>query len=219
MAEDHGLDRPLGRSLDPLPEESLGGYLLRLSHRLRLSPMQLARLTGSVKRPASTVLSRRLLLDLDTNTFARATRLTETEGERLTLRPWADRYPPISRSLAAVKSFDSWLFNDSPRYCPQCLAGDGTPVQQKYGGPWKKVWLLPIAFLCPDHLTFLRHGCPRNHQGHRVTPLFAGVKHVDLHPAECRLPDTGINHGPGLARTPCRTRLDRLSGTELPPAP
>ena len=29
---------PLPRSLDPLPEEALPGYLLRLAHRLGLTP-------------------------------------------------------------------------------------------------------------------------------------------------------------------------------------
>ncbi|WP_331747870.1 TniQ family protein (plasmid) [Streptomyces sp. NBC_00984] len=115
--------------------------------------------------------------------------------------------------------FDSWLFNDSPRYCPRCLAGDGSTVQQKYGGPWKKVWQLPIAFLCPDHRAYLHHGCPRKHETSRVTPLFAGAKHVGLHPAECRLPEPGIKHEPGFTHTPCRVRLDRRSNSGPGPSP
>ncbi|WP_051853140.1 TniQ family protein [Streptomyces aureocirculatus] len=210
--------RPLGMSLEPLAGESLNGYLLRLAYRLHLEPNRLTRLLGCGSTPETRV-SRRLHLDLRTNAFARATRLTEAEGEYLTLRPWADRYPPISRSLTAVKAFDSWLFNDSPRYCPQCLAGDGSTVQQEYGGCWKKVWQMPIASLCPDHLSFLHHGCPRNHEIRRVTPLFAGAKHAGLHPAECRLPDPGIKHEPGFTRTPCRVRLDRRSSSGPGPNP
>lgn len=34
---------PLPRSLEPLPDESLPGFLLRLTHRLDLTPHQLAR--------------------------------------------------------------------------------------------------------------------------------------------------------------------------------
>ncbi|MGW4995436.1 TniQ family protein [Streptomyces mirabilis] len=205
-------------SLEPLAGESLNGYLLRLAYRLHLEPNRLTRLLGCGSASEKGV-SRRLHLDLRTDAFARATRLTEDEGEQLTLRPWADRYPPISRSPAAAKVFDSWLFNDSPRYCPRCLAGDGSTVQQKYGGPWRKVWQLPIAFLCPDHLSFLHHGCPRNHEPSRVTPLFAGAKHADLHPAECRLPNPGIKHEPGFTHTPCRVRLDQRSNSGSAPSP
>ena len=37
---------PLPRSLDPLPAESLPGYLLRLAHRLGLAPARIMQLTG-----------------------------------------------------------------------------------------------------------------------------------------------------------------------------
>jgi len=37
---------PLGRSLLPIPGESLPGFLLRLSCRLHLAPARLAELTG-----------------------------------------------------------------------------------------------------------------------------------------------------------------------------
>ena len=37
---------PLPRSLDPLPDESLPGYLLRLAHRLGLAPARVMQLTG-----------------------------------------------------------------------------------------------------------------------------------------------------------------------------
>src|SRR6266496_3832740 len=77
--------RPLARSLDPFEGESLGGYLLRLSCRLCLSPIRLARQIVSPK----TRLSRSLLLDLDVAAFAHATRLTAGEAAALTLIPWA----------------------------------------------------------------------------------------------------------------------------------
>ena len=37
---------PLPRSLDPLPDESLPGDLLRLEHRLGLAPARIMQLTG-----------------------------------------------------------------------------------------------------------------------------------------------------------------------------
>ncbi|MFJ9032048.1 TniQ family protein [Streptomyces sp. NPDC102274] len=164
---------PLPCSLDPLPGESLSGFLLRLAHRLQISPMRLARLTGSIRRPTDSVLGRRLLLDLDISRFAQATRLTEDEAAELTLRPWKNRYPPITRALVSRDprgTREDWLFNNFPRYCPECLAGDGSPVQQQYGGTWKKIRHLPIAFICPTHEVFLKHGCQRPHELQRTLP-------------------------------------------------
>ncbi len=44
---------PLPRSLDPLPDEVLPGYLLRLAHRLDRTPARILQLTGSrAGRPA-----------------------------------------------------------------------------------------------------------------------------------------------------------------------
>ncbi len=180
--------RPLARSLDPLTGESLGGYLLRLACRLHLTPIKLARRTGC----AGTQLSRRLLLDLDVAGFARAARLTFDQTAALTLVPWADRYPPIARSqdIARPTRVDSWLFSDAPRYCPQCLAGDGSPIQLQYGGPWKKIWHLPISFACTGHRVFLRQDCPRTHPPQPETwRLIARPADSTLHPAQCRQDD------------------------------
>lgn len=46
-----GEPSPLPRSLDPLPDEALPGYVLRLAHRLGLSPARVLRLTGSPGSP------------------------------------------------------------------------------------------------------------------------------------------------------------------------
>jgi hypothetical protein len=124
----------VGRSLDPLSGESLNGFLLRLAHRLCLSPVQLGRWIGCGCAP----LSRRLLFDLDTGAFAAAARLSPDEAATLTLAPWADRYPPVARALTLRTAQAEWLVNTMPRYCPQCLAGDGSPVQEQHGGRWKR---------------------------------------------------------------------------------
>jgi hypothetical protein len=201
--------RPLGRSLDPLPGESLNGFLLRLSRRLRLSPVRLARLAGIVKPSGN--LWRRLLLDPDAGSFAAFARLSGPEAAALTLIPRAGRYPPIARSLRTSglrPQTDGWLFAPGTRYCPCCLAGDGSPVQDEPGGCWKLTWQLPVTFACPDHGIPLRQGCPQEHPAvvHDRTLLISQVSDSGLHPAQCRQPRPGAARG--RKKQPCGQRLD-----------
>jgi hypothetical protein len=216
--------RPLGRSLQPLPGESLNGFLLRLSYRLHLAPVRLARLAGII-RPAASIIPRRLLLDLDTGDLAAFTRLTPSEAAALTLVPWADRYPPIARSLRTAgqrSQADDWLFSPETRYCPRCLAGHGSTVQDELGGCWKLAWQLPIAFACPDHGIPLQDSCPQDHPAvHDLGPLISQVSDSSLHPAQCRQPRPGPAIR-GRKRQSCGQRLDQrhVPGPEparLPP--
>ena len=188
-----GTARPLPRSLDPLQDESLQGFLLRLSCRLRIAPLRLARLTGCAAA-SSPAISRQSMIGLGAETFAHATRLTTSEADALTLVPWAARYPPIGGALSrsspgrsAIR--ESWLFSPGIRYCPSCLRGDGSPVQEQYGGPWRKYWLLPVAFACPQHRMLLMDDCPHEHspaeQGN--WKLIRRAADSALHPAQCRL--------------------------------
>jgi TniQ len=205
--------RPLARSLGPLTGESLDGYLLRLAYRLHVAPIKLARQTGC----AGTHLSRKLLLDLDIAGFARAARLTWDEAAALTLIPWAGRYPPIARSqnMPLPTTVDSWLFNNVPRHCPQCLAGDGSPVQRQYGGPWKTIWHLPISFACTSHQVFFQQDCPRRHAPPReASRLIARAADSTLHPAQCRQPDR--TEGPSGKASACGGRLDEAREAGLP---
>jgi len=203
--------RPLGRSLDPLRGESLNGFLLRLSCRLRLSPVRLARLAGIIS-PSGTSLWRRLLLDLDAGSFAAFARLSGPEAAALTLIPWAGRYPPAARSLRTTglrPQADEWLFAPGTRYCPRCLAGDGSTVQDELGGCWKLAWQLPVTFACPDHGIPLRQGCPQEHPAvvHHRTLLISQVSESGLHPAQCRQPWPGTATK-GRKKQSCGQRLD-----------
>jgi TniQ len=200
--------RPLSRSLDPIAGESLGGYLLRLSWRLRVSPLHLARLTGCAD-DGPAVIRRRLLPGLDVQRFAQATRLSADEASSLTVASWADRYPPITRSRIGPDPpivLDGWLFSTSIRYCPDCLAGNSSLVQQQYGGPWKKTWHLPVTFACLQHQRFLHEGCAQAHPGIPAARPPGGSS-PSPPPAPCILPS---------AACPCKQ--EEPAGTALPAA-
>src|SRR5260370_21808638 len=145
---------PLPRSLDPLPEESLPGSVLRLAQRLGLARarvLQLAGLTGGLQA------SRGLMIDRDeaaAGSFACATRLTPAEITCLSMSSMSGRYPQavpeITPGRQGTRPVTSpWVFTTATRYCPQCLAGDDSPVQRLHGGAWRKTWRPPVGFACP----------------------------------------------------------------------
>ncbi|MEV8035156.1 TniQ family protein [Streptomyces sp. NPDC086182] len=183
---------PLPRSLEPVSGESLVSFLLRLGHRLSLPPLHLLRAAGWTERVHAHHIPGSLLLDLtgpQTEAFAQLTRQTAREVSALTLTQWRDRYPPIARSMPepAQKRPDAWLFVGSPRFCPSCLAGNGTPAQQLHGGPWHKLWHLPVTFTCIEHQTYLEADCPHCGQPHSVSGrLIERANDHTLHPAQCR---------------------------------
>jgi hypothetical protein len=171
--------RPFGLGLDPLEGESLAGFVLRLAHRLHVSPHELARQTGLTEQDrlgrARASLST-LLSPAEVSRFALTTRLHPREVRAMTLEPFASRYPPAARSIDDVRAgrvysmhTDGWLFPTTARYCPRCLAGDGSDIQNAHGGPWQIHWRLPVFFACPRlpqdlaerHLGFLPDTTPK----------------------------------------------------------
>jgi hypothetical protein len=111
---------------------------------------------------------------------------------------------------------ENWIFARSTRYCRQCLAGDGSPIQRRHGGAWSKLWRLPVVFACPTHRRLLGHLCPayapvhqRRAGGPQLLPLAA---HPVVHPAACRNPTT-----PKAPYQPCGHRLDQAPDGEAEP--
>ncbi|WP_432154990.1 TniQ family protein [Streptomyces tricolor] len=208
---------PLPRSLAPLPGEDLPGFILRLAHRLDLTPVELLRQTGLIlphrhAAPAGLML----MLDGDELTsFCSTTGMPPQDAHSLTFRPYVNRYPPIAEALLGVRGlssvrargvFPAWLLTTSTRYCRACLAGDGSPIQQRHGGPWKAQWRMATTFACTEHRLFLRTTCPtcglpaQMIRG-KVRRLIAEPHVGGLHPAQCRnVLDSG--------REPCGARLD-----------
>ncbi|MEV4244535.1 TniQ family protein [Streptosporangium canum] len=197
-----GAGHPLPCSLAPLPDESLPGYILRLSYRLGLSPLQLLVTTGLGVPHARSGRSIRqgLMMNLAPErieAFAHATRLQPEEIAHLCLSslatrcPWANIVETTRRNNTHTLS-DPWIFTTASRYCPQCLAGDGSPIQDEYGGAWRRLWRLPVVFSCPTHQRLLEHLCPQCRRpalaGTPGTPsaLIPLIGNHGIHPAGCR---------------------------------
>lgn len=212
--------RPLGRSLAPIPGESLPGFLLRLSCRLNLPPARLAELTGL--RTAGVRGSRLppiLVAGIPAPSlpaFTRMTRLTDGQASELGLATWQGRYPvPAAGTATGYRRADSRLvFAPVTRFCPECLAGDGSAVQESFGGPWLKAWHLPVVFACPAHRQLLQHRCPdcgKVVRGSRAQHAVLPAMWIPgLHPAQCRaelIPSSGGRSLPVC----CGARLDQAS--------
>jgi hypothetical protein len=203
------LRRQLPRSLDPLPGEGLDGFLLRLSYRLERTPYRMAQLTGLIQPSEQQVVAIGLLMHLPDgrrNEFARATRLSPDEVAGLCLSSMADQYPPASPApqtrgwAGSLPAGNHWIFKRATRYCPQCLAGDGSAIQNDLGGPWRKTWRLAVVFACLKHTRFLAHLCPGcGHPAHdymtargttkmTTAPMIPQANRPGLHTTQCRLP-------------------------------
>ena len=214
----------LPSGLDPLPDESLAGFLLRLSHRLECSPariLELAGFAGSRGRQHVSDLPHHAMLQLnpaERDGLALATRLTPPEADALCFGQLRDRFPlpqPSADGQSPAKRFDWWLNTTFSRYCPQCLAGDGSAIQDAHGGAWKRSWRLPVVFACEAHSRLLAHRCPAcGHpalgiHGNSAGRLVPGMMHRGLHPAQCRA-DSRTAH--------CGQRLDAVAEAVVPPA-
>ncbi|MFH9349709.1 TniQ family protein [Kitasatospora sp. NPDC017646] len=211
----------LPRSLDPLPGESLSGFILRLAYHLDLSPRVLMQRTGLAvpgeMNPSSQARHLLMLEPTILESFARCTRLTDSEAEALTLRRFVGRYPDVTEAvvrpggaLHPSGKARKWLFLTSTRYCPHCLAGDGSDIQRRYGGAWKLEWHLGMVFACLEHNTLLEELCPSCQQPahsrgdwNATRTLLPAQWLPNLHPAQCR---TG-NRNP-KEYVPCGQRLD-----------
>jgi len=215
--------RALPRTLVPLKDESLTGYLLRLSHRLEFTPLELGQVLGLAGGSWSAGLAGRLILEIPADRatqFAERAQLTAAEVDALTYRPDAGVYPAVDVTPYAtvniwtqrVVRFEPWLRNLSTRYCPRCLAGDGSIIQARHGGSWSKYWRFAPVFACVEHGRLLDHLCPvcaqpaltRNPAySSQLIPLSAVA---GMHPAACRAPTAD-------RRKACHGRFDEPAAT------
>ncbi|MFI1302225.1 TniQ family protein [Streptomyces sioyaensis] len=213
------------RSLMPLPGESLAGFILRLSHRLQVAPSSVTWRTGLTPHRASSGTSpvRHLLMmeASEATAFAHAARMSTATAEQLTLLPYVRRYPPLAEALTRQpgdtprprRVFPAWLLIGATRYCPACLRGDGSVIQERHGGAWHLLWHLPVVFACLEHQVLLQDACPACQHAAQSRHPEARLKLVPspatagLHPLQCR--NSSISTGP--RRDFCGHRLDDSS--------
>nr|WP_244942157.1 TniQ family protein [Streptomyces coelicoflavus] len=175
--------------------------MLRLAHRLGTTPAEIALRTGLAPGgrpglPTRFPLSfQHHLDDAHLTGFARATYLTPTEVTDMLLAPLGQRYGPLDpvftpRNTPARMIYDDpWVLTRSTRYCPPCLAGNVTPIQDRHGGPWQRLWRLPVIFLCVRHRRLLSHqclGCDMRAQSARTASALARISDDALNPRQCR---------------------------------
>lgn len=224
--------RPLPRSLNPLPDETLTGFILRLAHRTGTTPGEITIRTGLAPHDRPGLPTRLPLGSLHhlndeyVTTFADVTHLTPGEVTGLLLAPLGDRYGPLNpaltpRSTPARMIYDNpWVLTRSTRYCPPCLAGDGDAIQDIHGGAWQRLWRLPVVFLCLRHQRLLQHECPGcGTPVHSVRTAnanaIARLSDDTLHPWQCRFPTRPTpQHRP---ETACATDLTRLDPPSAEP--
>lgn len=215
--------RSLPRSIVPLAGESLPGFLLRLSYRLNQPPARIAELTGLAPDGRSGAHLPVILLagipEPAVSTFACAARLDGSQAAQLGMTSWQKRYPPVisspeSTARGARRLNGQVVFAPATRYCPECLAGDGSAIQDAFGGPWLKAWHLPVVFACPAHQRLLEHLCPECGQAVRgrrpggYARLLPATLMAGMHPAQCRAETA---RGQGRHPSCCGARLDQAS--------
>ncbi|MEU0450580.1 TniQ family protein [Streptomyces tendae] len=220
--------RALSRSLDPLDDETIVGFLLRLACHNGTNPAQIAARMGLMDEAGNApgVVSPWLLADMDKPRLvraARATHLTAVEASKLLIAPMGHKYGLVSRrywpwtSPQQLARPNRWVFIRTSQYCPQCLAGDDDTLGRLYGGAWKRAWRLPVVFACSRHQQLLSRTCPKCRTPGQFAPtgLIARPGTEDLHPAQCRAVSSSPHTGRGR-RSVCGTDLAGIRPPRLP---
>ncbi|MFJ6726070.1 TniQ family protein [Streptomyces sp. NPDC091281] len=121
--------------------------------------------------------------------------------------------------LAYLAVHNPWVFTANTRCCPECLAGDGSTIQEQLGGSWQRLWRLAAVFACPKHRRMLIHECPGcRHPIHAdlQRSLIPRIGDATLHPTQYRR-TTGPIPRHGVLPPVCGTQLSSSTAKEAKP--
>ncbi|WP_413966501.1 TniQ family protein [Actinacidiphila polyblastidii] len=221
------IDRPLPRSLDPLYDETLVGFVLRLACHNGTVPAEIAARMGLTDETSATpgFVPSWQLADMDKPSLVRAARvaqLTVAEADQLLLAPLGHRYGLVSRRYRPwtdpqqLSRPDRWIFIRASQYCPPCLKGDSDLLGQLYGGAWKRAWRLPVMFACSRHQQLLGRYCPKCRTPGQFSSngLITRAGAGELHPTQCR--GTASDASSGGRRAVCGANLARAHSPRMP---
>lgn len=219
------------RSLATHPDESLAGYLLNLSYRLRVAPAQVAGDVGllpgddsrSPRIPAG--YSERLPRST-AEAMSVSCRLSTAETRDLTLERWDGHLLDHNDSDAghAGRPARPWLAHARTGACPSCLPRSAGPVDgtgEPVYATWRLRWRTPWSFACTRHGVLLVDRCSTCDTPLGLSQALAAqaprsglipsMSTVGLHPAACRarvLAEHQRDSGPASLAA-CGARIDR----------
>src|SRR5271166_2663443 len=154
--------RTLPVRVPPLRGEAIDSWLEALAHRTHTAWADLLSAVG-LETPHGIRTSGWIVHTLpdEAAALSRATGITPTALDEMTLSRYADtalRIDPASRTVS--RAFP-WSRASRSRYCPDCLADTG--------GRWQLAWRLGWSFACLEHRCLLADACPvcRTVQRHR----------------------------------------------------
>ncbi len=103
-----------------------------------------------------------------------------------------------------------WVLTETIRYCPDCLAGDGSEIESLHGGAWRRSWRLPVVFACIRHRRLLHDRCPACGglvHAANANSMIARMNDDALHPTQCRSTPDVLGSKTRSARPACGANL------------
>lgn len=144
--------------IEPLPGESMAGYVERVAETYTLSPRGLLAWLFNLDAAPTPRLNGVAMPPVQIASFAGKLRLEVGELEGLLLSRFAGGALPgrVRDAVTAAKlqqgSRTDWYSPGRSRFCPMCLA---------QGVGWQSKWHLSISYACTEHQVLLLDRCPR----------------------------------------------------------
>ena len=156
--------------------------------------------------------------------FTRMTRLTDSQAAQLGMASWRERYPvPVPDAADGSRRLNSQdRLAPATRYCPDCLAGDGSAIQEASAAPGSRPGTFPSSSPAPCTSDCWSTAAPtagavRGLRPGATSTLLPAMRAAGLHPAQCRAERT-LGKG-GRARPGCCGARLNHAGRRRPASP